>query len=360
MNIHVVILAGGSGTRFWPASRRSRPKQFLPLAQGKTLLQATVDRVQHFTSIEKTWIVTNAEQAAQFGEVLEGFPEAQVILEPEGRDTAPCVALCAAHIEARDPGAMMVVMPADHLILPEDELRRAVEAAVKVAADDQTLVTFGIRPTHPATGYGYIELGNALPESEEAFEVLQFREKPDLPTARTFMEGGQFLWNSGIFVWNHRSLTRAMEIADAGTTSINRDLLEACKRGDDEARDAAFRALPKTSVDYAVMEKADHVAVIRASFEWHDLGSFNALGAVQDADAWQNVILNLGPGLAITHQTENCKVYSDDGQNLVLFGVEDLVVVQSGGTTMICPAARADDLKELIQHLEDRGHNELR
>jgi mannose-1-phosphate guanylyltransferase len=357
--MHAVIMAGGSGTRFWPASRTTRPKQFLPLAHGDSLIAATVDRVRGLCGVERTWIVTNPPQAEGMQALLGDFPHDHIIVEPEARDTAPCVALAAATIEARDPGAMMVVMPADHLIEPETEFHAMLRKGETLAADDETLVTFGITPTHPATGFGYIELGNQHGRDTDAWHVLRFREKPDAATAQTFTESGQFLWNSGIFVWNYASLTRAMGIANPELAACTGAMLAAARAGDQAAIQAAFAASPKTSVDYAVMEKADKVAVLRADFTWNDLGSFSALEAVGEPDPYGNLALSFGGADAIVHQSENCIVYGEGARTTALFGVSDLVVVQTGDAVLVCPKDRAEDLKELIQAMRHAGRTDL-
>ena len=229
-------MAGGSGTRFWPASRTARPKQFLPLAHGKTLLAATIDRVRGACGSERIWIVTNATQAAQLPQLLPDFPMAQVIVEPEARDTAPCVALATATIAARDPQATIAMMPADHVIEPADAFVALLRRGAELAADGATLVTFGIRPTFAATGYGYIECGERRDEATPpAFAVSRFREKPDVATATEFLRTGRFLWNSGIFVWRVDAIAAAMATGDAalGDTETAR-FLEMAANNDSE------------------------------------------------------------------------------------------------------------------------------
>lgn len=352
-------MAGGSGTRFWPASRKSRPKQFLPLDQGRPLIQSTVDRVRDLAGADRTWIVTNPNQTEGMLEVLDGFPREQIIVEPEARDTAPCVALAAAVIESRDPGATMALMPADHLIEPVAAFQDLLKQGEELAADNETLVTFGIPPTYAATGFGYIELGNQHATIDGAFEVLRFREKPDLTTAQTFASSSQFLWNSGIFVWNFASLTRAMGSANPELLTATTAMLSASKSGDQAALDQAFRTCPKTSVDYAVMEKADRVMVIRANFNWNDLGSFAALGVIVEADPNGNIVLNQTPNEALVHQSEGCTVYSEGPQTVALFGVKNLIVVNTGDAMLVVPRDRCEDIKEMIQHLKRSDRQDL-
>ncbi|MEE2886813.1 MAG: sugar phosphate nucleotidyltransferase [Planctomycetota bacterium] len=357
--MHAIIMAGGSGTRFWPASRKSRPKQFLPLDHGRALVQSTVERVKGLTGSDRTWIVTNPGQVDGMLEALDGFPRDQVIVEPEARDTAPCVALAAAAIEARDPGATMAVMPADHLINPVDAFHGVLNQGAELAADNETLVTFGIPPSYAATSFGYIELGNQHPSMHTAYEVLQFREKPDQTTAHTFLNSDQFLWNSGIFVWNFASLTNAMGSANPDLLAATNTMLAASKAGDEAALNQAFCRCPKTSVDYAVMEKAERVVVIRADFNWNDLGSFAALGAIIEADSYDNIILNETLNAAVLHQSERCTVYSEGPQTVALFGVQDIVVVNTGDALLVVPRDRCEDIKEMIQHLKRSNRQDL-
>ena len=352
-------MAGGSGTRFWPASRRSRPKQFLPLAHGKTLIQATVERAQKCVGSERTWIITNPAQAKSLPALLEDFPSAQIIVEPEPRDTAPCIALAAATIEAHDPGATIAIMPTDHLIEPVEQFSAALQAAESLASSGDALITFGIKPLYAATSFGYIELGNGHSDVSDAYEVLRFREKPDQVTATTFYDSESFLWNSGIFVLNYATLTRAMGIANQDLLVSTKAILEAIQKDDSEAAADAFCSSPMTSIDYAVMEKTDKVLVLRAKFSWDDLGSFAALDVLVGKDPAKNVILNLEGPDAVVHDTENCTIYSEGKHTVALFGVRDLVVVNTEDAILVCPRNRADDLKELIQGIRQAGREDL-
>ncbi|MFO1031909.1 MAG: mannose-1-phosphate guanylyltransferase [Planctomycetota bacterium] len=359
-NLHAVIMAGGSGTRFWPASRRLRPKQFLPLVAGKPLLQATLDRVAGLVPTARTWIVTNADLARQLAKVVPAFPRRQVLVEPEARDTAPCVALATAHIAARDPKATMLVMPADHVIPDTKAFHRLVRRGAKLAADGRTLVTFGIKPTHPATGYGYLETGARLDATAPAaFAARRFREKPDLATARRFLKKGGFLWNSGIFVWTTDALRQAMAQANPALAAGTEAMLAAARAGRTQALTRAFRALPRTSIDYGVMELAAHVAVVAADLRWDDVGSFPALTAVGVTDANGNVHV-LGAGsTALSLASRDNVAYAEGKRTLALFGVHDLVVVAVDDVVMVCPKDQAANLKELVEHARRHGREDL-
>ncbi len=358
--LHAVIMAGGSGTRFWPASRARRPKQFLPLGgDGRSLLQAAVDRCRGLVPSDRIWIVTNATQAADLHGVVADFPREQVVVEPMARDTAPCVALAAARIAARDSHATMLVLPADHRIEPERAFHDAVRLATAVAADGRTLVTFGIRPTHPATGYGYIQVGAALAGHAGVHRVDRFREKPDAATAREYLANGNFVWNAGIFVWQVEALFAAMAAGAPELRAAADAMLVAARAGDDAALRAAFVAAPKTSVDYAVLEHAPDVAVVPASWRWDDLGSFPALTAVADPDAAGNVAVLTGGATTEAFDAKNCVVYAEGRRLVGLLGVEDLVVVAVDDAVLVCPKSRAEDVKRLLQQLRDRGRDDL-
>lgn len=355
--LHAIIMAGGSGTRFWPASRGHRPKQFLPLGGGgRSLLAAAVDRCRGLTGAEGIWIVTNEDQARVLPEILPDFPPQQVILEPEARDTAPCVALALARIEAMAPDAVMLVLPSDHRIEPEDVFHDAVRRAIAVAKDDQTLVIFGIHPQHPATGYGYVQTGQPLGVDQDCMGVVRFREKPDLETARRYLADGGYLWNAGIFVWTCRALRAAMQCGAPALHAAAEAMLGAARAGDSSGLAAAFRQAPKLSIDFAVMEQARHVAVVRARFGWDDLGAFPALLAIAEQDDDGNAAVLHGGAEAALLQSRNNVVYGEGDRLVTLFGVEGLVVVAVDDALLVCPKDRAEDLKQLITHLRAKGH----
>ncbi len=360
-SLHAVVMAGGSGTRFWPASRSGRPKQFLPLADGQTLIAATIARLRGVCDAEHTWIVTNEAQAAMLPGLLPDFPTAQVIVEPQARDTAPCVALATATIAARDPDATIVMMPADHVIEPTATFHQLLRRGAAIAADRRTLVTFGIRPDHAATGYGYIYCGAALDaDSPRAFVAQRFCEKPDRTTAEQFLADGGYLWNSGIFVWSVAAIGAAMRHG-AAALGVAYDAMLTAIRGDDPAQlAAAFGNAPRTSVDYAVMERAPHVAVVEAAgLRWNDVGSFPALADITAADAGGNHSL-LGDGARLLQLASNGNiVYAEGARTVALFGVHDLVVVAVGDAVLVCPKDRAADLKQLVDHARQQGRTDL-
>src|SRR5262245_1646059 len=359
-SVHAVIMAGGSGTRFWPASRRKRPKQFLPLANGVPRIQAAIDRLHGLCAPDSIWIVTNPVQARALPKLLPSFPRQQIVVEPEARDTAPCVALATATVAARDPAATMIVLPADHVIAPVDAFQRMLRRGVELAADGASLVTFGIAPDHPATGYGYIECGARLDAATpEACAAVRFREKPDRATAERFVAAGNFLWNSGIFVWTVPALRAAMTAGSPALAAATTAMLAAVQARRPQATKRAFLGAPKTSIDYAVMEKAPRVAVVRATVRWDDVGSFPALAAVADRDAHGNVAVLSGGAAQIVCDSAGNVVYAEGRRTVALFGVRDLVVVAVGDAVMVCPKDRAADLKTLVEQVKAAGRTDL-
>ncbi|MEC8653574.1 MAG: mannose-1-phosphate guanylyltransferase [Planctomycetota bacterium] len=359
-SLHAVIMAGGSGTRFWPASRQSRPKQLLPLCDGEPMIRAAVARVSSCCSPAHTWIVTHEAQRAATLALLPDFPKEQVILEPEARDTAPCVALAVAAISARDPDATIVVLPADHAIEPVSEVARMLERAAGIAADGQTIVTFGVPPSYPATGYGYIELGQARDAAApRAFAVTQFREKPDLATAERFVREARHWWNTGIIVFQARAMLEQMRRHCPELAAATEGMARASASGDADALATAFRAAPKTSIDFAVMEKADALAVVECTASWDDVGGFAALTRVLDADDQGNHRSLHGEAAAQLVESEGNVVYAEGPRTVTLFGVEGLVVAAVGDAVLVCPKDRAEELKKVVEQLRATGREDL-
>lgn len=348
--LHSVIMAGGRGTRFWPASRESRPKQFLAVGGEDSLLRLTGKRLLPLSGEERTWVVTNAAHVDLAGEHLPELPAARIVGEPAGRNTAPCIGLAAALVLRDDPNGILLVAPADHWIGDEEEFRRAVRVAADVAERERALVTFGVRPTSPDTGYGYIEAGDAV--SDEVFRVAHFREKPDLPTAQRFLASGRHYWNAGIFVW------RADVFLDE-LAKHHPDMAAGCREiaaaEDFGARlDAVYPELTSISVDYAVLEKASRVFMLAAAFPWSDVGTWDALAEVLPANGDGNVT----EGDALTVDSSGCLVRSGSRFTAVV-GAKDLLVVDMPDALLVCPKDRAQDVKKIVEALESRGRREL-
>ena len=354
--LHAIIMAGGSGTRFWPRSRRDRPKQLLRLAGESTMLQQTVARVEHLVPPERVFIITGADQAAATRAQLPDLPEGNVVAEPAPRDTAPCVALAAGIVASRDPSGTMIVMPADHVIEPVDAFRMSVRAAVASVDDDPSaLVTFGITPNRPETGYGYIERGDELERREgiPVYRVLQFREKPDRPTAERFLAAGTFLWNSGIFVWRARTILEAIRAYRPQLGEDFEPILQSLgKPAEAEVLARHFPQLERVPIDKAVMEHATNVRVLEVPYDWNDVGDWRALETLLERDTAGNAI----QGHVVARDTRGSIIISDDGGIVATLGVDDLVIVHSGKATLVARKDRLDDLKALVEGLAKAGY----
>lgn len=351
--IHAVIMAGGSGTRFWPESRRTTPKQFLKLTGERTLLQETYSRCRPLVPPDRVWVVTNERLARGTAEQLPDVPAANILIEPCGRNTAPCVGLAALHLQRADPEAVMAVLPADHVIQPAGVFREALtQAADLVSANGERLVLFGVRPSYPATGYGYIERGEPLDSAASACRVATFREKPDVETATQYVAAGRFLWNCGIFVWRAERILRAIaEHRPRMSASLQRiaGSLGASNAGTVLADE--FPQIESLSIDVAVLELDDQSVVIEAPFAWDDVGSWQAMARLHGADADGNTVLGLHRGI----DTHGCIVRTSGDHLVTTIGISDCVIVHTPDATLV---ARKDDeaaIRRLIELLQERG-----
>ena len=358
--LHAVIMAGGSGTRFWPQSRRQLPKQLLRLTGEQTMIQATVARVAGWVPPERRWIVTNCAQAAETIRQVPDLPINNVLREPCGRNTAPCIGLAAIRLLAEDPDAVMLVMPADHLIGPPELFQQAVEQAVGIVNRDRdALVLFGIRPVYPSTGFGYIERGAALEDGpKDAYQVAAFKEKPDRKRAEEFLAAGTFYWNCGIFVWRADRILTALAEYEPGIYEQLQTLQAALDDGCQDERwetllAETFPAMKSISIDYAVLERAGDVVVSEAPFEWDDVGSWQALARLLDSDADGNTVDAVHCGI----DSRGLIVRSTDPEHLIAtIGMEDCIIVHTHDATLI---ARKDDenaVKQLVERIREAGH----
>lgn len=351
---HAVIMAGGSGTRFWPLSRQQTPKQFLTLTGKRSLLQATLDRCRPDIAAEQCWVVTNALQADATREQLPEVPREQVLVEPCGRNTAPCIGLAAIHVLRQDPEAVMLVMPADHVIAPPAAFRDALDRAVcLISRDPQRLVLFGVKPTYPAAGFGYIERGETLTGEHDAYSVNSFREKPDAPTAEHYILTGGFYWNCGIFVWRADTILDALaEFEPAIHTRLQ--TLAGYIGSDDWSRVLAdeFPRMPSIAIDYSVLERSHNICLLEAPFEWDDVGSWHALSRLHEPDADGNTIVGSHCGL----DTRGCIVRSDEEHLIATFGVENLIVVHTPDATLVASQQDENALKRLVEKLSESGY----
>ncbi|NKB88007.1 MAG: NTP transferase domain-containing protein [Acidobacteria bacterium] len=346
---YAVIMAGGSGTRFWPLSRNETPKQFLQIVGEDSMLKQTWDRCLALVEDPaRVLVVTAARYADLTRAELPDLPEANLLAEPEARNTAPCLAWTAAELHRRDADSVMMVFPADHVIEDVEGLGRSVEAACKAAATG-ALVTFGVPPRYAETGYGYVEVGDSL-EVESAApvrHVVAFREKPDAATAQDYVAAGLFLWNSGMFVWRSATLIEAMsehlpEAADAATRMLS--------AASDDDRAETYGDMPAISIDYGIMERASAVACVEAQFDWSDVGSWEALAELLPADADDNVVRG-----AVASLDASGNLVHAPGEAVALLGVENLAVVRAGDVLLVARLDRSQDIKALRDQVAAAG-----
>lgn len=352
---HAVIMAGGSGTRFWPQSRRAIPKQLQRLSGSRTMIQDTIGRIESLLPAAQTWIVTNASQVAETRRQLPELPPGNVLVEPCGRNTAPCIGLAAVRLLHDDPDAVMLVMPADHVIQPVDVFCRAAEQAAEfLQSHPRAFVLFGVPPTYPATGFGYIERGEAVTGADGFASVHSFREKPDAETAAQYIDAGSFLWNCGIFVWRADAVLDALAKFEPEIHARLTKLSAALSDGDwDQKLATEFPEMKKISIDYAILERADEVFVMEAPFNWDDVGSWESLPRLLGSDDRGNTVDGKYCGL----ETSGCIVRSTDESHLIAtYGVDDLIIVHTPDATLV---ARKDDenaIRNIVAKLEEDGY----
>lgn len=341
-------MAGGSGTRFWPASRSAHPKQFLTIGSQASLLRQTAQRVVELVGWDKIIVVTGAAHAEHVGEHLPELPKENILVEPAARNTAPCIGWATQEILARDAEAKVAVLPADHFIGDEPGFRDAIAAAFSAASD--RIVLFGIVPTRPETGYGYIERGDQLKEEEgrAVHEVARFVEKPDRPTAEGYLAAGRYLWNSGMFIFPASLMKVQLEkhipelmtqLAEMSAENIN----------------SVYPKLPSISIDYGVMEQSQQTSVMPVSFAWSDVGSWDAAKEVYSSDAQGNVVL--GDVLAV--DIEDCLVDARAGRAVAAVGLSEVLIVDTKDALLVVRKGRSQDVKKIVETLKSKARKEL-
>ncbi len=343
---YAVIMAGGSGKRLWPASRQDRPKQLIRLVDGKTLLEVAVGRLEGMFPPERILVVTNEAYAAQVAAMLPALPKANVVGEPQGRDTANAIALAAEIIAARDPKATMAVFTADHIIRPEQEFLACVEkACVAAEADEKALLTFGIRPTSPHTGLGYVHAVEKVAPGIR--RVAGFKEKPDHHAARHYVESGEYFWNSGMFVWQVPTILGALKRLLPESADRLAPVGEALRAGRDYTGllKEVYPQLPKISIDYAVMEKAGHVLMVELTCQWLDVGSWPSLADVTELDDQGNAVV---AARAAVLDSNNNIIYADDDHLVAVVGMDECIIVHTADATLVCNKSDSQRLKELV------------
>lgn len=349
-NLYTLIMAGGSGTRFWPRSKTAKPKQYLNMFGTDSLLQSTIKRFSTFTETDNIYIVSGKNQANVLEEQTTMLPKENLIYEPVGKNTLPCIGLAAMFAEKENPDGIMVVSPADHLINNDELFKDTILAAVKIADELDGIVTLGIKPTFPATGFGYVQTAENITGSGKInqFKVERFVEKPDEATATGYLKEGSFYWNSGLFVFKVSVfLNSVKKFAPALYADLRKIQEDIGNPTFEQTLDTIYRAVESISVDYGIMEHAKNIYLVEGNFDWNDLGSWESVYLADKKDENGNA----GSGESIFLDTKNSYVYSEKGLVAVV-GLEDVIVVQDGNTTLVCKREKAEDIKKIVEQLK--------
>lgn len=348
MKTTALIMAGGRGERFWPRSRKSLPKQFLSLTgDGRTMIQLTVERILPLVNIEDIFIATNKDYKELVKQQLPKLPEENILCEPVGRNTAPCIGLGAVHIAKKYEDALMLVLPSDHLIKYNSMFVNTLIEACHIAEEDTNLVTIGITPDYPETGYGYIKF-NPNESKEHAFAVDRFVEKPTKEVAKEYLETEEYLWNSGMFVWKTSSILKNIELFMKDTYDGLLRIKESVGTEQEaQVLEKEFMAFRSESVDYGIMEKAEHIYTIPGTFGWDDVGSWLAVDRIRKSNEKGNVV----SGNIITVNSKNC-IIEGSKKLIAAVGLEDLIIVDTEDATLICEKQSAGDIKKVLENLK--------
>lgn len=351
MKVTAVIMAGGKGERFWPRSRKSLPKQFLSLTDdGKTMIQLTVERLKSLVEIEDVYIVTNKDYKSLVLDQIQGIPEENILLEPIAKNTAPCIGLAAMHIKKKYEDAVMLVLPSDHLIKYNEIYLDTLKEAIEVAKDDSNLITIGITPSYPETGYGYINFGRDEGDIKRnnVYRVKRFVEKPNLETAKEYLASGRYLWNSGMFVWKSSTIIdNFREFMPDIFEGLNK-IYETIGTSEEELiLEREFSKFQGESIDYGIMERAKNIYTIPGSFGWDDVGSWLSLGRINKTNDDGNVI----KGNVITINSKNSIIQAQE-KLVATIGIEDLIVVDTDDALLITNKDNTQDVKKVIENLK--------
>ncbi len=357
MDFRTVIMAGGVGTRFWPLSQKKKPKQFLPIVSDKTMIEETIHRLLPVVPYSKIYTVANLEQTQIIKNLLPQLPEENLLVEPQGKNTAPSLILATASLFLQNPEAVVAALPADHLIEKSSVFLKKLKAGAVAASTEKKLITFGIPPDYPATGYGYIQFlrQNSLQISAERFySVQQFKEKPDPATAKTFLDEGNYFWNSGMFLWQVSVFARQLEKYAPDMFIYWKRILTALENNDKTQIESVFEEIPSISIDYALMEKAEGILMAEGSFGWSDVGAWSALADIWPQDRRGNALR----GENIVLDSQNCLLYNPQ-KLTALIGVQDLIVVETKEALLICSKKEDQKVKDIVDRLKKEGKNEF-
>ena len=356
-NIFCLIMAGGAGTRFWPGSKIAKPKQYLNVIGNDSLLQSTIKRFSTFTSKERIYIVSGKDQATVLEKQASMLPKENLIYEPVGKNTLPCIGLAAMVAEKENPDGIMIVSPSDHLIENVELFKDTVLTAVKIAAKRDGIVTLGISPTYPATGYGYVKTAEEITNKDEIrqFKVERFVEKPDKETALQYLEQGGFYWNSGLFIFKISVFLDAVkEFAPDLYGDLRKIQADLGNPSFEKTLDSIYRAIKGISVDYGIMEYAKNIYLVEGNFIWNDLGSWESVYQVSPKDKDGNVV----SGEVILADSQNLYVKTD-GSLVAVVGLDDIIVVQDGNTILVCKRQKAEDVKKIVEQLRAENKNQF-
>lgn len=346
-NNHLVIMAGGVGSRFWPMSTTEKPKQFIDvLGVGRSLLQLTFDRFKGICSPENVWVVTNRSYKDLVLEQLPEIPVTNILCEPCRRNTAPCIAYVSWRIKSKDRNANIVVTPSDHIVTNCEEFKRVISQCLKFTSETDAIITLGMKPMRPETGYGYIQadLSSCSPRNKEIFRVDSFREKPDLETAKKYIQNKSYFWNAGIFIWSVNTIVNAFRIYQPAISKIFESLQPVYGTPkEQEEIDLRFPECENISVDYAIMEKAEEIFVCPADFGWSDLGTWGSLLVQTKKDLYGNGVIGENVSLFDTH---NCIVHTLDKKKVVIQGLDGYIVADDGNKLLICKLSEEQRIKQ--------------
>ncbi len=347
MNNHLVIMAGGVGSRFWPMSTTENPKQFIDvLGVGKSLLQLTVERFGDLVNSENIWVVTNQKYADIVEKQLPDMPKNNILCEPCRRNTAPCIAYVSWRIKSKDPKANIVVTPSDHIVTNTTEFQRVIKECMKFTSETDAIVTLGMKPNRPETGYGYIQADLSTPSlrNKEIYRVDSFREKPDYMTAEKYIQKNYYFWNAGIFIWSVNTIVNAFRIYQPTMSKIFESMLSIY--GTDKEQEEINRRFPECesiSVDYAIMEKAEEIFVCPADFGWSDLGTWGSLHLQSKKDLYGNACIGQDINLIESH---NCIVHTTQEKRVVIQGLDGYIVAEKNDTLLICKLSEEQRIKQ--------------
>ena len=346
-NNHLVIMAGGVGSRFWPMSTADRPKQFIDvLGVGKSLLQLTYQRFGDFCPLDNVWVVTNKKYVALVREQLPDIPVENILQEPCRRNTAPCIAYVSWRIKARDPKANVVVTPSDHIVTDETEFRRIIGLCMDFTEDSDAIVTLGMKPNRPETGYGYIraDLSMSSLRQKEIFRVDKFKEKPDYDTAKEYIKDSSYFWNAGIFIWSVSTIVNAFRVYQPAIAKIFENLTPAYGTAEEQARiEAVYPECENISVDYAIMERVEEIFVCPADFGWSDLGTWGSLQMQTKRDLYGNSLI--GHNIQM-YESHNCIVHTLQQKQVVIQGLDNYIVAEKDGILLICKLEEEQRIKQ--------------